>query len=479
MQPSRIYYLRKAKLCYPMKIAIRYIFKILCIVVSVFISTNTNAQGLTRYASSVDGIDAERVSIYIEDMRSGEVILDVNGELPMTPASVTKLFTAATIFQTSVLKNTFKTHVYINGEIKNKTLQGNLIIESSGDPTLESKYFPDHQGIIDSIIYSIKAIGINNINGSILVEMPSWLKEKTPDGWKLTDVAWPYGAGYYPFNYADNKVVMRFNKDGSYTFKPNTPGLKARKGEIREGESVWREKDSEIYNVRWRSNKPLVLEVANPLPQNTFISTLKLKLTNNNIAFSENQNIKSKKRQLIYIHESPTIYEILKSLVLRSDNQMAEAMLRHAFPNTSRSVAVKNEHDLWNTLGVDIQDMYLEDGSGLSRNNKITAYTLADMLIWMALNDKNFIDFLKMFPRAGETGTLKSFLKDTPLQGRFVAKTGSLNKVQCYAGYNLDEIGVPTHVVVIMINGFKGNRASLKTKLQDLLLEKLLSEEQL
>ena len=462
-----------------MKSVIKDIFQLICVVFSVFISTYTYAQGLTRYSSTIDGVDAEKVSIYIEDMRSGEVVLDVNGEIPMTPASVTKLFTAATVFQTSELNETYKTSVYINGNVQNKTLFGNLIIESSGDPTLESKYFPDHQGIIDSIIYSIKAIGINNINGSILVEMPSWLKEKTPDGWKLTDVAWPYGAGYYPFNYADNKVVMRFNKDGSYTFKPNTPGLKARKGEIREGESVWREKDSEIYNVRWRSNKPLVLEVANPLPQNTFISTLKLKLTNNNIAFSENQNIKSKKRQLIYIHESPTIYEILKSLVLRSDNQMAEAMLRHAFPNTSRSVAVKNEHDLWNTLGVDIQDMYLEDGSGLSRNNKITAYTLADMLIWMALNDKNFIDFLKMFPRAGETGTLKSFLKDTPLQGRFVAKTGSLNKVQCYAGYNLDEIGVPTHVVVIMINGFKGNRASLKTKLQDLLLEKLLSEEQL
>ena len=218
-----------------MKSVVKDIFQLICVVFSVFISTYTYAQGLTRYSSTIDGIDAEKVSIYIEDMRSGEVVLDVNGEIPMTPASVTKLFTAATVFQTSELNETYKTSVYINGNVQNKTLFGNLIIESSGDPTLESKYFPDHQGIIDSIIYSIKAFGINNINGSILVEKPQWLNEPTPTGWKLTDVAWPYGAGYYPFNYADNKVIMKFNNDGSYSFKPNTPGLKAQKGAVREG----------------------------------------------------------------------------------------------------------------------------------------------------------------------------------------------------------------------------------------------------
>ena len=92
------------------------------------------------------------------------------------------------------------------------------------------------------------------------------------------------------------------------------------------------------------------------------------------------------------------------------------------------------------------------------------------------INDDKFIDFLKMFPRAGETGTLKSFLNDTSLQGRFVAKTGSLNKVQCYAGYMLDELGVPTHVVVVMINGFKENRAKLKETLQNLLIQNLISD---
>lgn len=446
------------------------------IIAFCFFVFTSKGQVLTKYASSIDGIKADQVSVYIEDLKSGDVILDINGELPMTPASVTKLFTAATVFQTSDLKTTYKTNVYTVGGIVKGVLYGDLVIESSGDPTIESKYFPEKLGFADSIVSVINRMGISKINGKICVEFPNMLDEPTPSGWKFSDVAWPYGAGYHPFNFADNKVVMRFNRDGAYSFKPSTPGLRAQRGKMRNGESVWREKDSTVYNVCWKAKKPLVIEVANPLPQSTFIEILKTKFNENGIIVL-GDGIVSKNRNLIYTHESPTVYEILKSLILRSDNQMAEAMLRYAFPNDSRDIAVKKEYELWKKYGLDVHDMHIEDGSGLSRNNRLTAYNLADMLVWMALNDDNFIDFLKMLPRAGETGTLKSFLRDTPLRGRFVAKTGSLNKVQCYAGYMLDDLGLPTHVVVIMINGFNGKRADIKTTLQELLVDKLMPED--
>ena len=58
-----------------------------------------HSQGIMRYATSVEGIEADKIAIYIENLRTGEVVLDVNGEEPMIPASTTKLFTAATVFQ--------------------------------------------------------------------------------------------------------------------------------------------------------------------------------------------------------------------------------------------------------------------------------------------------------------------------------------------------------------------------------------------
>lgn len=425
------------------------------------------------YSSSVEGLNAENVSVYIEDLRSGDVLLDVNGEIPMTPASVTKLFTAATVFQTSDLGSAFITPVYITGKIKNGVLNGDVIVESSGDPTLESRYFPEKKGFADSIASRIKDLGIKTIKGDIRIKKPKLLSEAVPEGWKESDVAHPYGTGYHAFNYADNRIALTFKRDGSFTFSPVTPGLKAKKSQSKNGENVWREKESITFNVNHTGKSPLVLEVANPLPDNTFTEVLKAKLKADSISVDGLKFSGKRKQTEIYHHTSPSIYQILKSLVLRSDNQMAESMLRYAFPECTRKEAVKKETELWKDLGVDVRDMSLEDGSGLSRNNRLTAYNLADMLVWMAINGENFLDFIKMLPRAGETGTMKTFLRSTPLQGRFLAKTGSLNGVQCYAGYVVDAIGIPTHVVVMMVNGFKGNRSDIKSVLQQLLIEKI------
>lgn len=447
------------------------IMKYLIVLLSVFLPVSLDAQEV--YYSSVEGLPADNVSVYIEDLRSGNVLLDVNGEIPMTPASVTKLFTAATVFQTSDLGATFITPVYITGKIKNGILNGDLIIASSGDPTLESRYFPEKKGFADSIVSKIKALGIKTIKGDIRIKKPKILSEAVPAGWKESDVVHPYGAGYHAFNYADNRIALTFKKDGSFTFAPITPGLKAKKGKNRNGENVWREKEGTIFYVDHNGKKPLSLEVANPLPENTFIELLKAKLKSDSIPVDGLKFSGKQKQTEIYSHASPTIYEILKSMVLRSDNQMAESMLRYAFPECSRKDAVRKETELWKDLGVDVRDMSLEDGSGLSRNNRLTAYNLADMLVWMAINGNNVLDFINMLPRAGETGTLKSFLRSTQLQGRFLAKTGSLNGVQCYAGYVVDAIGIPTHVVVLMVNGFKGNRSDIKSVLQQLLIEKI------
>ena len=67
---------------------------------------------------------------------------------------------------------------------------------------------------------------------------------------------------------------------------------------------------------------------------------------------------------------------------------------------------------------------------------------------------------------------MRNFLKGTKLEGKFVAKTGSMRNVQCYAGFKLDDNGQPTHLVVVMLNNFS-DRARLKKALEQLLLEKL------
>lgn len=453
--------------------SILYRTLLLSIALTYISVTGGNAQNLSRYATKIEGIDADKLAIYIEDLKTGDVILDVNGEEPMIPASVTKLITAATAFQIIDLDDTYKTIVESRGEITNGTLNGDILIYAVGDPTLESSHFPQHKGVADSIANAISKSGIASINGKIIVESPEWLDEPIPSGWVSEDVNWPYGAGHHALNYADNRFILTYSSPSNYKTSPSTPGVKFISGS--KNGSVWRARESSTYNVGHRGKKALSISLANPLPQNALINAIKESLENKGIEVKDT-NIKplSNLKHTIYVNKSPKIYDILRNMILWSDNQMAEAMLRYPWPESKRNEAVKKELDLWNKLGIDTNDITLEDGSGLSRKDRLTAYTLADILAWMVDNDDNFAKFINMLPHAGKSGTLKSFLKGTELEGRLRAKTGSMNGVQCYAGYYVDTIGSPTHIVVIMVNGFKGDRTKLKSRLENILIEYLL-----
>ena len=114
------------------------------------------------------------------------------------------------------------------------------------------------------------------------------------------------------------------------------------------------------------------------------------------------------------------------------------------------------------------------DGSGLTRANRLSPLTLGNILEYMAQH-KDSTKYIKLFPVSGVSGTMKSFMDEAPYKGRLAFKTGSVNGVQCYAGYVIDNIESchPSHVVVIMVNNFYCTRKQLKKALQKYLLKQL------
>ena len=77
---------------------------------------------------------------------------------------------------------------------------------------------------------------------------------------------------------------------------------------------------------------------------------------------------------------------------------------------------------------------------------------------------------MDLFPLAGQEGTLRSFLKGTPLDSYIALKTGSMSGIQCYAGYKLDYNFAPTHVVVVMVNNLS-DRPALRKDVERMLLD--------
>ena len=80
-------------------------------------------------------------------------------------------------------------------------------------------------------------------------------------------------------------------------------------------------------------------------------------------------------------------------------------------------------------------------------------------------------DYIALFPKTGCDGTLKNFLSKSRLKGQLALKTGSMDGVQCYGGYKLNENGEPTHIVVIMVNNFFCKRKELRKEIERLLLQ--------
>ncbi|MDE5744772.1 MAG: D-alanyl-D-alanine carboxypeptidase/D-alanyl-D-alanine-endopeptidase, partial [Paramuribaculum sp.] len=325
------------------------------------------------------------------------------------------------------------------------------------------------------VVTALKRMGIEEITGDVLVEKSGFFEQKVPGGWVEEDLAHPYGAGHYAVNYRDNKFTLSFP---DRTSTPHVPNLKVRHSPAKGALKVDRKRGSDVFltkgNVRRKKQE---LALANPSPESTLVYELKKSLSDEGIGVC-GSNVKENTTPVIaiYTHYSPELRDILRSLMFRSDNMMAEGALRLLAPGKSREKAVEHEMSIWDLRGVDTGNINIEDGSGLSRRDRVTAYFMAEMLGWMALH-RSAADYVNLFPKAGLEGTLKSLLQDTSLAGQLVLKSGSMKGVHCYAGYKIDNEGFPTHTVVIMVNNFTCGRATVKKEIENLLLGIFAPEE--
>jgi len=434
----------------------------------------TAAQSIGAVAQNILGIDGEEstsVGIYIKDLRTGRVLLDHNARLALTPASVMKVLTSASALSVLGEDYRFTTSVALSGKRAGAgRWTGDLIVTASADPTIESEHFKKRLGFCDSIACALKRMGVENIDGRIVVEQS--LSEPGPIAqWEIEDVAWPYGAGLFGFNYRDNCVRVT---PATGQTKPYAPGLTVELHKSANGNDLVRGIGSNrlIVYARDPSNKKWVLGTSVPDPSAVFTAELADIMQKHGISVSGKKPdiADCKARQTIYVHRSPTSAEIMHSLMVRSDNMYAEGMLRAIAPGQTRKRAIEREKDIWATRGISPRYSIIHDGSGLTRANRLSARFLGDILEWMA-QSPHAGTYTSFFPKAGREGTLRSFLNKSPLEGKLALKTGSVSSVQCYAGYKIDGDGRPTHVIVMMVNGFFCPRAQVRRGAERLMMK--------
>lgn len=386
------------------------IFFILCFTVVA------RAFGVEEFVAS-RGIDSLNTALLVIDLESGETLAEYNRSKSLTPASIMKCVTVATLLKHDGHSRSFNTKVYITGPVSDGALSGNILVIGSGDPSLNSRHEPKSADICAEIVNALRKEGIKEVKGRIIVDETVFTGPAVPPTWASGDLSEAYGTGSHGLNFEDNALDGR--------------------------------------------------SVANPAQ--TFILRLKAALKSSGITLGLAE-IKDGKKHLLINHESAPYDEIMRSCMMRSDNQFAEAMLRTFAVNRNQPGATESaaglEHEFWRKRGVPLAGVKIVDGSGLSRSNKVTADFMVSVLKEMS-DDPYYASF---FPLAGQEGTLKKFLVGTPLEGYIAMKTGSMKGIQCYAGYKLDDDYVPTHVVVAIMNQMS-DRAAARQALSKLLLE--------
>lgn len=422
----------------------------------------------------IENGEATTVGIYVKDLATGKVLADHNGRLAMTPASITKTLTSATALQLLGADFRFRTTVGLTGRrsaTDSSCWEGDIVIKSCGDPTLESRELESAQGLTDSIVAAVKRLGINSFTGAVTIVDD--MKDSGPHSkWECEDIPWYYGVGLYGFNYRDNYV--RAYPDSGVTTPPSVLDFDVRTWAERSTDQMRGITDHTLTvwaPATTRQKNNWSIQTSNPDPAYTYANVLSDALMaagiENGVA-TAGESCDSL-FTVVYTHESPAASEIMKSLMKRSDNLFAEGMLRALVPGGSRDDCLAAELDYWRGNGLNVKATTILDGSGLSRADRFSPRFMSGLLEYMAKDD-DIDTFITFFPIAGVDGGLENFGSKSALKGRLVVKTGSMSGVQCYAGYYLDRSGKPTHTVVVMVNGFFCPRTTLKKQIEKYLL---------
>lgn len=429
------------------------------------------------------------VSLMIKEAGSGKTMQSHRATNVATPASTLKIVTTATALEMLGSDYRFQTILETEGNIAaDGTLNGNIYIRGCGDPTLGSSKIGDAE-FLDQWVVAVKSSGIKRINGNIIADISAYDSEGVNPKWLWEDIGNYYAAGAYGISYKDNMYELELKSGAPGTspeivsIKPAVPDLKFTvylKSTNIKIDSAY------IYGAPGDYNRTIYGEIpANrssfivkgdiPQPETLLVSDFIQKLRKSGVEISGNMNetMLAAKRKTIHTHFSPALSEIVKEINLYSNNHYAEHLFRHLAlqrkTQATTNEAIRTVRSFWASKGLPVDELIMQDGSGLSPTNAVSARFLVSLLQYMD-KSKYRNAFRASLPIAGKSGTLRGFLKDSILAGKLIAKSGSASRVKSYAGY-IERNGKSYTFAIIVNNPGAYNMQATTKKIEELLIQ--------
>ncbi len=412
--------------------------------------------------------------IYVVDDR-GRVLYQRNADRFSVPASNTKLVVTAAAAVLLPADYRVKTSLYLNGRPDGGVLYGDLILYGRGDPTWSARcYSVDTLApgacdstftAIDAIADSIRARGIRRITGKLVGDGSYFEPTLIHSGWNAWDLTWWYAAPVSGLGFHDNSVDFQI-APGPAVDAPPVIGWAPDLGLItfeNRARTVPAESSSTIGDNFFRSGggwsiraegavplgkKPWTENVALPDPNLYAARALAASLARRGVAVEGGaasttdslayRTVRCCGTPLLDYAGRP-LPDIIFPILNSSQNWFAEMLLkilgRELQGDGSWRAGLDVERRfLIDSVRIDSTSFALEDGSGLAAGNLVTPHAFAQLLNYMHRHPKGGV-FVAGLPHAGEPGSLLRRFGGTPLEGRVIAKTGSIDRVNSLSGY--------------------------------------------
>jgi D-alanyl-D-alanine carboxypeptidase/D-alanyl-D-alanine-endopeptidase (penicillin-binding protein 4) len=433
------------------------------------------------------------VGIKVTSLDSGRVLFEGNADKLLRPASNMKIYTVAAALDRLTPDYRFTTSVFAAAKPDSAgVVHGDLRIYGRGDPSFAARFNNgDYFKTIDDLAARIAAAGVKRVDGDLVGDETYFVGPKHGAGWEWEDLTWYYGAEVTPLTVNDNALDL-FIKPGAalgqpavITTGPPDPLLTvvnrvttSAKG-VRRDISIHRglndntitisgtiPLDDRGYTGGIGISHPALLFVyllRSSLAQKGVVIAGKSRVTGENPFSSVSSATPAAPQEELVTFQSPPFGSIAAQTLKPSQNLYTELILRTLgkvspppptpITNaTSEELGIEAVKSFLNTAGIRPDSLVLDDGSGLSRNDMITAGASVQLLTFMSKHRYASV-FRDALPIAGVDGTLRNRLKGTPAENNLRAKTGSLSSAASLAGYVTTAAGEKL-AFSIMVNNY-------------------------
>jgi len=391
------------------------------------------------------------LSIYVENLDTGETLLTWNKDVPRNPASVVKLVTTLVALDILGPAYTWKTEVYVVGEQNGNVLDGDLLLKGYGDPWLVTER-------VWQLLHQIRQKGISRITGDLLID-DSYFDVPYHDPGKFDRE--PLRA----YNVAPNAMLTNF-KVVQYYFEPEPDSA-----------TVSIQTDPPLTNLRIENRLKLVpgrcrgyqrgititpnhavdqMTMSGEFPSGCASYAMgRTVLSHNQFTFGLFKSIwiesggefsgsywnviKPDHAEPLLVFDSWPLADIITKVNKHSNNVMARQLLftlgaeKFAVPGTEEGGRRVVEEWL-REKQLHFTELKLDNGSGLSRESRLSAEVLGGVLRY-AWESPFMPEFMSSLSLSGLDGTLARRFRDEPLEGKAHIKTGRLDDVAAIAGY--------------------------------------------